>query len=58
MTLSEALGNMFNLYAEYHTSQRSSSSFINNDNSSSSDGDDPCNILDDWKKYIGLVAYR
>ena len=45
-TLSEALGNMFNLYAAYLTSQRSSSSFINNDNSSSSDG----NILDDWKK--------
>ena len=32
------------------TSQRSSSSFINNDNSSSSYGDDPRNILDDWKK--------
>ena len=45
------LGNMFNLYAEYLTSQRSSSSFINNDNSSSSDGDDPCDILADWKKW-------
>uniref|UniRef100_A0A7N2MT18 BED-type domain-containing protein n=1 Tax=Quercus lobata TaxID=97700 RepID=A0A7N2MT18_QUELO len=44
------LGYMFDLYAENLTSQRSSSSFINNDNSSSSDGDDPCNILDYWKK--------
>ncbi|XP_065624330.1 uncharacterized protein LOC112032979 isoform X2 [Quercus suber] len=48
--LSVTLGNMFHFYAENLTSQRSSSSFINNDNSPSSDGDDPCNILDDWKK--------
>lgn len=57
---------MFNLYAKYLTSQRSSSSSINNDNSYSldgdnsyssdgdksysSDGDHPCNILDEWKK--------
>ncbi|XP_075662921.1 zinc finger BED domain-containing protein RICESLEEPER 1-like [Castanea sativa] len=57
----EDLGDMFNLYAKYLTSQRSSSSSINNDNSYSSDGDNgdnsyssdgdhPCNILDDWKK--------
>ena len=48
--LSEFLGNMFNLYAENLTSQRSTSPFINNENSSSSDGDDPCNILEGWKK--------
>ena len=48
--LLRCITNMFNLYAEYLTSQRLSSSFINNDNSSSSDGDDPCNILEDWKK--------
>ncbi|KAK9997355.1 hypothetical protein SO802_022041 [Lithocarpus litseifolius] len=45
-TLSVALGNMFNLYAKFLTSQRSSSSFINNDNSSSSDGDDPSKSQD------------
>ena len=45
-----ALGNIFHLYTENPTSQRSSSSFITNDNSSSLDGDDPCNILDGWKK--------
>lgn len=50
MEIEEKLGNMFHLYAENLSSQRSSSSFINNDNSSSSDGDNPCNILDEWKK--------
>nr|POF25057.1 zinc finger bed domain-containing protein ricesleeper 2 [Quercus suber] len=35
--LSVTLGNMFHFYAENLTSQRSSSSFINNDNSPSSD---------------------
>ena len=49
-TCKECLGIMFNSYAKYLTSQRSSSSSINNDNSYSSDGDHPCNILDDWKK--------
>ena len=44
------LGYMFDLYAGYLTSQRSSSSSINSDNSSSSNGDDPCNILEGWKK--------
>lgn len=46
----EALYNIFNAYAKYFTSQGSSSSIINDDNCSSSDGDDPCNIVDDWKK--------
>ena len=41
---------LFDLDDEYLTSQRSSSSFISNDNSSSSDGDDPYNLLEDWKK--------
>ena len=44
------LYSMFHLYAKNLKSQRSSSSFINSDNSSYSDGDDPCNILDDWEK--------
>ena len=48
--LNAVLDNLFNLYDVYLTGQRSSSSFINNDNSSSLYGDDPCNILDDWKK--------
>ena len=47
--INSALNQMFNTY-ENLTSQRSSSSSINNDNSYTSDGDHPFNILDDWKK--------
>ena len=45
-----ALSRMFGAYAKDLCSQGLSSSFPNNDNSSSSDGDNPCNILDKWKK--------
>ena len=47
--INSALYQLFNKY-ENLTSQRSSSSSINNDNSYTSDGDHPFNILDDWKK--------
>nr|POE54772.1 zinc finger bed domain-containing protein ricesleeper 2 [Quercus suber] len=45
-----ALSHMFGLYAKDLCSQGLSSSFPNNDNSSSSYGDNPCNILERWKK--------
>ena len=45
-----ALSRMFDAYAKDLCSQGLSSSFPNNDNSSSSYGDNPCNILDKWKK--------